>query len=319
MKRVIIALVIFAFLFGGFLLWWKNGLLPVDPNDKSEKIFVVHRGSGLKEIASDLGKQGFIRNPIVFFLFTRQQKFEGKIQSGDFRLSPSMDAEKIAKELTHGTIDVWITIPEGKRAEEIAEIFRINIPNYNPSWITDLNNNEGYLFPDTYLIPKDTNINLIISIMKKNFENKYSSIPNAPRDNPAKGKTVIIASMIEREAKLAQDRPIVASVILNRLSIDMPLQIDATIQYALGYQEDKKTWWKKELSKSDLGLNTLYNTYTHTGLPPASISNPGLNTLKAVVNPAKTDYLYYVSDKFGRNHYAKTLDEHNANIRKYGL
>lgn len=317
MKRLIVLIIILGALVGGLLIWWKNGMSAVDLSDKTQKIFVINRGAGLKEVSNDLKKEGFVKSPIVFFLYARQQKLEGKIQSGDFRLSPSMDVETIAKEITHGTIDIWVTVPEGKRAEEIADILKSSVPTYKNSWRNTLDKYEGYLFPDTYLFPKDATIDLIVSLMTKNFENKYESITNAPKDPFEKEKVVIIASMIEREAKLSEDRPLVASVILNRLKINMALQIDASVQYALGYQEDKKTWWKKILTKDDLGLNSLYNTYLNTGLPPKPISNPGLSALNAVINPSDTKYLYYVSDKNGKNHYAATLEGHNTNIRRY--
>ncbi|MCL4387469.1 endolytic transglycosylase MltG, partial [Patescibacteria group bacterium] len=127
----------------------------------------------------------------------------------------------------------------------------------------------------------------------------------------------IVAYLIEREAKKDEDRPLVASVILNRFNIGMKLDIDATIQYALGYQEDEKRWWKKSLTLDDIKLNSPYNTYRVSGLPPTPISNPGLASLQAVVNPSDTNYLYYITDSKGINHYGKTLEEHNANIQKY--
>lgn len=319
MKKLFIVIIITAVISMIFSLLWKDGLSSINPQDKTEKIFVIQKGAGLKKIASDLSKEGLIKNPIIFFLYTRQQRLEGKIQAGDFRLSPSMTAEKIAEILTHGTIDVWVTIPEGQRADEIADLLSAKIPSYKESWRSSLVANEGYLFPDTYLIPKDADIDLVISLMRGNFEKKFSQINVRNKNGLTKNGIVILASIIEREAKFPIDRPLVASVLLNRLNISMPLQADATIQYALGYQQDKHTWWKKSLSKEDLKIDSLYNTYTNVGLPPTPISNPGLEVLKAVVNPANTDYLYYVSDKSGHNHYARTIEEHNQNIKTYGL
>src|SRR6185437_13331910 len=120
-------------------------------------------------------------------------------------------------------------------------------------------------------------------------------------------------------AKYAQDRPLVASVILNRIAAGMPLQVDATVQYALGYQPDENSWWKSELSVDDLKIDSPYNTYTNTGLPPTPISNPGLDTLTAVVNAPQTNYLFYVSDKSGHNHYEATFQEQLADQQKYGI
>lgn len=318
MKKLFILFLVFIIVFLGISLWWKNGLSAVNPADKTQKIFVIQKGEGVREIANKLKKETLIKNAVVFFILIKKEDMDGKIQAGDFRLSASMTAFDIAQTLTHGTLDVWVTIPEGKRAEEIAEILKTSVSSYQSFWRDELVKHEGYLFPDTYLVPKNADINLIISIMKDNFEKKFASItPN--KTGLSKEEIVIVASLIEREAKLDEDRPLVASVILNRLNIGMKLDIDATVQYALGYQENQKNWWKKELTKDDLNINSAYNTYINQGLPPTPISNPGLAVLRAVVNAPDTDYLYYISDRNGRNHYARTLEEHNKNIIKYGL
>ena len=179
-----------------------------------------------------------------------------------------------------------------------------------------MNENEGYLFPDTYLIPKDADIDKVISIMRNNFNSKIAEA-GISGDDPNLARYVIIASLIEREAKHDADRSLVSSVINNRLRIGMKLDIDATIQYALGYQENEKRWWKKSLTREDLRLESPYNTYLNNGLPHLPISNPGIVAIKAALNPADTDYLYYVSDSSGKNHYAQTIEGHNANIKTY--
>ncbi|MBI3093021.1 MAG: endolytic transglycosylase MltG [Candidatus Levybacteria bacterium] len=326
MKKLLTLFLVFTIFFLGLFFWWKNGLSAVNSADKTQKIFVIQKGEGVREIANKLKREGLIKDAVVFFIFVKKEGLDGKIQAGDFRLSPSMTAFDIAQTLTHGTLDVWVTIPEGKRAEEIAEILKISVPSYQSSWRNELVKHEGYLFPDTYLIPKDADIDLVITIMKNNFEKKLAAIwPSnkqslfANKTRLSKEEVIIVASMIEREAKFEQDRPLVASVILNRIEIGMKLDIDATIQYALGYQEDEKTWWKKGLTKDDLAVNSSYNTYLNRGLPPAPISNPGLAVMRAVINSEDTNYLYYISDRSGKNHYAKTLEEHNANIERYGL
>ena len=319
MKRITVLMAFVLIIILVLFLWWKNGLLAVNPSGTTQKIFIIQKGQGIREIANKLKSEGFIKDSIVFFLLVKKMGIEGKIQAGDFRLSPSMTPEKIAETFTHGTLDVWITIPEGKRATEIDEILKENIPSYKFSWKQDLVKNEGYLFPDTYLIPKDAEINLIVSIMKTNFEKKFNSLNIDPKNNLSKNEIVIIASLIEREAKFLNDRPLISSIIRNRLDIDMALQIDATIQYALGFEEDKKTWWRKELTIADLKIDSPFNTYKNVGLPPSPISNPGILSLEAAANPARTDYLFYMSDKNGITHYAKTLEEHNLNIKKYGL
>ena len=319
MKRLLILIVLLVLIAGGIVAWWKNGLLPADKNDKTTKVFVVQKGAGLREIANNLKDANLIKDSIVFFLLTKQEGYDKKIEAGDFRLSPSMSAGEIMKALTHGTLDIWVTIPEGKRADEIADILEETLPTYDESWRPLLKEQEGYLFPDTYLFGKESTIEQVISKLNENFNVKYAELTGPNLNKYSKSEIVTIASMIEREAKHDTDRPMVASVILNRLEIGMGLQIDATIQYALGYQENEGTWWKRHLTIDDLKLNSPYNTYKNRGLPPTPISNPGFSALEAIVNPASTDYLYYVSDANGVNHYAKTLAEHNANIAKYGL
>lgn len=318
MKRLIILIILIILFLGGLAVWWKNASMAPDPADKTPQIFVVAKGEGVREIANSLKTKGLIKDPIVFFLQTKRLGLDKELEAGDFRLSPSMSLYDVIQNLTHGTLDIWVTIPEGIRAEEIADLLKTNIPSYKPDWRKALVVREGYLFPDTYLIPRDADINLVMSLLTNNFINKYADV-DVGKSGLTQQEIVTIASLIEREAKFAQDRPLVASVILNRLGIGMKLDIDATVQYALGYSPDEKRWWKKSLTSGDKLLNSPYNTYRVSGLPPAPISNPGLASLKAAINPADTSYLYYITDKNGINRYAKTIEEHNANIKKYGL
>lgn len=318
MKRIYITIAIFAVILAFAFGWWKYGTSPADPANNTPKIFIIEQGQGVREIAKKLKDERLIRDQITFFLLTKQLRLDSKIQAGSFRLNPSMTAREIAEGLTHGTLDIWVTIPEGMRAGEIADELENKMPNYDPSWDDTLEENEGYLFPDTYLIPKEANINMIVTIMKNNFDAKYETL-NAAGSNLSKEEIVTLASLIEREARLSEDRPIVSSVINNRLDLGMKLDIDATLQYILGYQKDQKRWWKKGLTDADKLINSSYNTYRAAGLPPGPISNPGLSSLQAAINPANTDYLFYITDGGGKNRYAEDLDGHEANIKKYGL
>lgn len=319
MKKFSFFLVLIVLIIGGTFAWWINNTMAVDSKNQSRKLFVVNKGEGIRDIANNLKTDGLIRDSVVFFLLVKQQGLDNKIQAGEFYLSPSMNAQKIAESLQVGTFDKRLTIPEGKRAEEIADILQKQIPTYQESWRTQLAEHEGYLFPDTYAFAKDVTIDQIITAMKDNFDKKYATIPTGKHSNLTQQELVTIASLVEREAKFPEDRPLVASVIFNRLQNNMPLQIDATVQYALGYNNQEKSWWKKNLTLDDLKLSSPYNTYENTGLPPAPIANPGFDVLSAVITAPETDYIYYVSDDAGHNHYTKTLEEHNANIKKYGL
>jgi len=318
MKRLIILIIVTLLFLGGLAVWWKNASMAPDPADKTPQIFVVAKGEGVREIANSLKTKGLIKDPIVFFLLTKRIGVDKEIQAGDFRLNPSMDLNTIIQTLRHGTLDIWTTIPEGLRADEIADILKAKVPTYRETWRAQLDNNEGYLFPDTYLIPRDADITMVINMLRNNFNNKYASL-NTSSSKLSQEEIVTVASLIEREARHDEDRRLVASVITNRLGLGMKLDIDATIQYALGYAPDEKRWWKKSLTSGDKLLNSSYNTYRVAGLPPTPISNPGLASLKAAINPADTSYLYYITDKNGINRYASTIKEHNANIQKYGL
>jgi UPF0755 protein len=293
--------------------------MPVNQNDKTTTIFVVKRGENLRGIIRNLYDQKLVRSRIVFFFVVKQLGIEKKIQAGDFRLSPSMDAYQIAETLTHGTLDVWVTIVEGLRKEEIAHLIgkELDIPETEFIKIA----REGYLFPDTYLLPKNTDVETIIRIFNENFQKKFSQqlVDQAKRNlNLEQDQVLILASLVEREARYDFDRKKVASILVKRLKNDWPLQVDATVQYALGYQAKEKTWWKKNLTFYDLKIDSPYNTYKNTGLPPTPICNPGLASIKAVVEAdPDIEYWYYLSDKTGKMHYSKTLEEHNRNIEKY--
>lgn len=318
MKKISFLFVILALAFFGAIAWWQTNSAPVDETDTTKKAFSIEKGMGVREIANELKAEELIKDPVVFFLIVKQLGLDGKIQAGQFYLSPSMSATEIAKALQVGTFDVQVTIPEGKRAEEVDEILQEKFSQYDDSWVSALKAHEGYLFPDTYAFPKDATIDDIVKKMTDTFDEKFATLPSGSR-NISQDDLVVIASMVEREALHAEDRPLVASVIFNRIKEGTVLNIDATVQYALGYQPGQKTWWKKSLTYDDLEVVSPYNTYKNVGLPPSPIASPGLNVLEAVMNAPETNYMYYVSDKQGHNHYTTTLEGHNANIEKYGL
>lgn len=311
MRKLVAFILIVVIVFLGFI-WWNMGTRAVNSEDKSERVFVVEKGAGVRAIANNLKKQGLINDPVVFFLYVKKNGVDKNIQAGDYKLSPSMDLKKITDTLSHGTLDIWTTVPEGMRAEQIADILQEQIPTYEDSWREELNVQEGYLFPDTYLIPRDATIDSIISIFKNNFDNKVSDVNLSARTDLA--KIIIIASMVEREALRDEEKPLIASVINNRLRQGMALDIDATLQYARGKVGSK--WWTVP-TPADRQIDSLYNTYKYAGLPPGPISNPGIEAIKAAANPATSNYFFYIHDLKGNVHFAKTLEEHQRNINKY--
>lgn len=314
----------------GSFYWWQENLKPFDQTQKNTQIFVIQKGESLKNIAINLEEKKLIRNWFAFSLLVRQSGWQNKIQAGDFRLSSSFSANRIAEELQHGTLDVWTTIPEGWRSEEIVdELLKSGIWNEFQSQsvgfkkqVLDLfNKNNGKLFPDTYLIPKGSTPEQVLEIFLSNFREKISNAwwKEAAKQDISAEQVLILASLVEREGKYENDRPMIADIIIKRWKEKIPLQIDATVQYVLGERTktESGSWWKRELTNDDLKIDSKFNTYLYPGLPPAPISNPGLLAIKAVIFSTKTPYYYYLSDKSGKTHYGKTLEEHNENIRKY--
>lgn len=315
--RVIAVLLLGLLALTCFLIWWRQATQPVVSGDKQAKIFVVPNGESIRLVARRLEDDGLIRSKLAFFLLVKQKGAEKNIQAGTFRLSPSMKPEAILEELSHGTLDIWVTVIEGWRNEEVVDVLSKEL-NFSPQAFLDVAA-IGYMFPDTYAFPKESPASTVAKIMQDNFNRKFDQKleEEVRKEGLSEKEAVTLASIIEREARRDEDRPLVAGVLLNRLRQNMVLQTDATVQYALGYQADQKSWWKKTLTRDDLKIKSPYNTYLHAGLPPTPICNPGLASIKAIAEPEKTDYLYYLSDKSGKMHYAKTLEEHNENTRKY--
>lgn len=297
--------------------WWRDAISAVDTSDKTPVVFVVKKGEGVRSIAARLDEQNLIRSSTGFFVLVKTLGIEKQLQAGDFRLNRAMDAKTIAQELTHGMLDVWVTTLEGWRSEEVATKIakELDIPEAQFLQYS----REGYMFPDTYLIPRDATPAAIARIFLATFEQKIT--PQMREDARKKGlsleQVIILASIVEREGRTNEDRPVIAGVLLKRLEAGWPLQTDATLQYALGYQPLEKSWWKRALTADDKKIRSPYNTYLHAGLPPGPISNPGIASIRAVIYPVDSDYWYYLHDLQGGVHYARTIEEHNANIAKY--
>jgi len=307
-----------------FFNWWKQVSSPVDIQDSEPQIIVIPRGLGVEEIGKILKDRGLIKNVFAFKLIVAKEGLSKSLQAGDFRLSPSMNLFEVAQNLTHGTLDVWVTILEGLRREEVAIIIAKAFRNQEVEFdLNDFLKNtvdlEGYLFPDTYLIPKNSNVQDIIQILTNNFDKKFNLL--TINTSLTKKQTVILASLIEREAKHDEDRKIVAGILLKRLKQGWPLQVDATIQYAratvsCGASNYDCKWWAP-ISSNDSKIDSFYNTYTNQDLPPKAICNPSLSSLKAAVDPQDSEYWFYLSDNHGNMYYSITLNEHNYNIEKY--
>lgn len=316
-SRVIIFLLVTLLCIGGVIAWWVDGTQSTDPTDHTPIVFTVNAGDGARVIATNLAQQHLIRSPTAFFLLVKYMGIEKKLQAGDFRLNRAMDSRTVAEQLTHGFEDVWVTTLEGWRDEEIAAVLSKNLDIPESEFLKVAR--EGYMFPDTYRIPRDATSGAIVNMFRSTFDDKItpSMKTSAAKRGLTMDQVVTMASLVEREGVSDEDRPVIAGILLKRLKADWPLQVDATLQYALGYQANEKTWWKKELTDADRSVKSPYNTYINTGLPPGPICNPGLSSVTAVISPKETDFWYYIHDPKGGVHYAKTIEEHNANISKY--
>ena len=312
----------------GLGVWWITATKPVDPDDRSEVALTIPSGYGSAGIGHLLEDEDLIRSYWAFRILIYMNELNGKLQAGSYILSKAQSPLEIARSLTIGKEEEFsVTIPEGKRREEIARILRdafdANGSPFSIDEFMDLTDGmEGYLFPETYLLPKSTTTADVVTIMRGMFDQKVTSEMSAESSQIGLDMedVIILASLVEREAKFEQDRPMVAGVMLNRLDIGMPLQIDASIQYAVGQDQCRDRigsecdWWPV-LRSTD--YDSPYNTYQNPGLPPSPIANPGLSVIEAVLNPTEHDYLFYISENNGTTHYSETLDQHNILIERY--
>lgn len=304
---------------------YYNYELQAPSRDETPVRFVIKPGQPVTQITRNLKEAGLVKNAFAFRLLVSQMGIGKNIQAGDFRLSPNMHARDLAGELTHGAIDIWITFHEGLRIEEMARVVEASLKTQeNDKYAFDKKEflkiaDEGYMFPDTYLIAKDATAADIATRLKSTFDQKVNGklLLSGSKNNLTSQDIITLASIIEREAKTNDQRPIIAGILLNRLNAGIALQVDATVQYAKGYDTAKDSWWPA-VSPSDYeSVDSLFNTYLHVGLPPKPIASPGLESIRAAAEPADTNYMYYLHDLEGKIHYAETIEEHNKNIQEY--
>ena len=287
--------------------------------DDSSKIFTIKSGQGIKSIAQNLKDSKLIKNKYVFLYYTYSLSLNKKIQAGNFKLSPNLTTKEIAVKLTQaGVTDYWVKILEGLRVEELTDIFPDDSSIKSADFIKAVKSKEGYIFPDSYLIPQYFTLDQVISTIQTNFDKKFAQAKDKSTIDLTDKEAVILASLLEREGRSLTSKQMIAGILLNRLNINMPLQIDATVQYARDSQNKSITkYWQPITSAQIKQTNSSFNTYQNPGLPSQPICNPGYNSLYAAFHPTESDYLYYITGNDGVMYYAKTLEEHNANIAKY--
>lgn len=292
--------------------------------DQKEETFIVKKGSGLKSVAIELETRKLIKSKDLFIFWALLKGGSRDIKAGEYSLNQSMSPVTIFTILASGAVKTHpLTIPEGLAAEQIADILAQKglvdkrefmalamDKNLAASYHVDGQSLEGYLFPDTYLLSRDMGARQIIDLMIKRFWDIFSNLKKGHETPMSLREIVTLASIVEKETGLAEERPLIASVFLNRLKRRMRLESDPTVIYGL---KD----FDGNLTKKDLQSPSPYNTYRNRGLPPGPIANPGRESLKAVINPAQTDYLYFVSRNDGSHYFSTTLREHNRAVIRY--
>ncbi len=318
MKRLIALGVLLIIL----IVWWQ-------PIQVGRTAVTIPEGASAKEITDYLSSQHVVRDRDEFLFWLRLTGNEKKLKSGMYELDTYRNPLYVISHLTRGgRSDIMVTIPEGLTMHQVADILAvegiIDRETFlslctNPVFAQELGVSapslEGYLFPDTYSFSHRQNDSDVVKAFVRNFERHCGDL--SLDDPDSLFSVVTLASLVEKEAQVDEERALIARVFINRLVKDRPLESCATILYALKLLDFEKYHSKQRLLERDLALDSPYNTYLHTGLPPGPICSPGERSIRAVVNPAEADYLYFVSMGNGRHHFSETFQEHLAAKRKY--
>lgn len=310
-------------------LLWHDGLLTTPANSTGgEQSFTVGNGESVLSIAQRLSQSGLIHDTNAFLDYVIYTGLDVSIQAGEYELSPAQSMIDIARAMQDATpSDVQFVILAGWRMEEIAAALPSSGLDATPeqflrfarrplafAFLTGAATNEGFLFPDSYILPRVTNAEGLVSALVRNFAQHLSEDLQGgfDRQGLTTYQAVTLASLVERESIQEEEMPVIASVFLNRLNAGWRLQSDPTVQYAVATEFDL---WPNPLSAFDLDFDSPFNTYLYAGLPPAPIANPSLAALRAVANPVVTSYFFFRArcDLSGYHNFAVTFDEHIAN------
>lgn len=320
------------FEFSARLLWYGGQLTqPLAPGG-AEQPFAIEPGEGVPSIAIRLEEVGLIRSAAAFRAYLVYTGLDTSIQAGDYNLSPALSIVDIARKLQDATPEqVTFVILPGWRMEEIAASLSTSGLDITPDgflaaarsappgldFLSASALTEGFLYPDTYILPRDITANGLVNEFLRNFSLHLTVDlrEGFSRHGLDVYQAVTLASIVQREAVVPDERAQIASVFYNRLRSDIKLDTDPTVQYALGFNEAQGTWWTNPLSEADLQFDSPYNTYLYGGLPPSPIDNPSLSALQAVAFPADTPYYYFRArcDGSGLHNFAVTFEEHLQN------
>jgi len=331
MKNFLIALLVFALIVAGGIFGCKLYLDSLSHTKNNEVVTIeIPKGYTVDKIVDLLEENNILKNKTYFKIIAMKNNMANDLKAGRYEVSPNESIEDLLIKLTEGKEikrpTITVTIPEGYTIKQIAkrlaennvitnedEFVELTLNWQKDKWfLEDANNNlEGYLYPDTYNFFVESTPEEVIERMLNRLDEKLKPYENELMNHELSIHEIMtLASLIEKEARHDEDRPKIASVIYNRLNIDMILQIDASILYATGHKET--------ILKTDLQIDSPYNTYKYKGLPPTPIASPGIKSIEAALFPDTTDYFYYVADrKTGYHHFAKTYEEHKENTNKY--
>ncbi len=286
--------------------------------------FMIKQGGSVTSVAEELKGAGLIRSRLLFITLVRLQRGTGSIKSGEYSIEIKSKTSDIIDKIIRGEVVTQkFTVPEGLYIQQIADLLQkkgivsadkfieaCSSRDLLEKYHIPFNSAEGFLFPDTYVIAKGLSARSIAEIMIQRFFEGLDRIMHNTYSTEELKRVVIVASLVEREAKVDSERPIIAAVFYNRLKKNKRLESCATVQYILGKP-------KERLLFSDLEIKSPYNTYLHTGLPPGPIANPGIKSIQAAISPAEVDYLFFVSKKDGTHYFSSTYREHLDAIEKY--
>lgn len=327
----LLVLVAAALIGSGYLLLSLQ-LQPVDPSDPSVVEVRLPENSTARGVAALLAANGLIRNESVFLAYCRHKGLDKQLQAGMYEFDRSMSVPQLAALIAEGKVKSRsLTIPEGFTVEQIGELLCMekictaqqweealaqvgDYPYLPQAGASPEKRLEGFLYPDTYRIDEASTAQEIVAMMLARFSTVWNQefAAQAKAKNIGVRDAVIVASLIEREARVPEERKRIAGVIYNRLQAGMPLQIDATIIYSLGGHRESLTY-------KDLEVDSPYNTYQHAGLPAGPIASPGRESIAAALAPESNDYMYYVAKGDGSHQFSKTYAEHLAAKARYGL
>lgn len=301
-----------------------------NPNaDPEDRVYIkISPGMDARSIGQMIVNKGIIDNRLKFILLAKINGYEDQFKVGVFDLYKGMGTQAALDRLISGdVVSMKFTIPEGFTVKDIArrlndlEIaneseFLLAAKNYAPYDYIEKKPDvifraEGFLFPDTYTVATDIDIDTILEMMSTDLDMRLDDQIRAQlkEKNLSIYDLITLASLVEKEAKFDEDRSIIAQVFFKRLELGMPLQTDATLQYLMDAP-------KEDVLISDTEIDSPYNTYQNVGLPPGPIANPGMESIEAVLNPAATEYLYFVADREGKNYYSYTYEEHLARVNE---